>query len=388
MNRKIISILVIVLIAGAIFYLESLRVTPERSATVDSDIPLSTVNLGDNLSEEDSAMSDQVSATPPAAPVINNRIKAKLDKYGRAKEITTPDGFINTAAINLTELIGKKVILIDFWTYSCINCQRTTPYLNAWYEKYKDQGLEIVGIHTPEFEFEKKYENVLRAVEQFNIKFPVALDNDFSTWFAYNNRYWPRKYLIDIDGFIVYDHIGEGSYAETELKIQDALTERMKVLGENIKINRTIVDPRNVERIEGGKAYSPEIYFGAARNQLLGSGSSGKTGRFSFDQPNEVLPNVLYLVGDWEITSEYAEAKSRDARIIFKYQAAKVFMVAGAAKPTGARVLKDSQVVGRDGLINIQAEQLYRLIEDDYGQHILEVIFTEPGAQVFTFTFG
>jgi thiol-disulfide isomerase/thioredoxin len=328
------------------------------------------------------------SSTSDSLPASKARVETKTSQYDRAKEITTPDGFVNTTDLKIADLIGKKIILVDFWTYSCINCQRTTPYLNAWYDKYRDQGLEIIGIHTPEFEFEKKYENVQKAVEQFNIKYPVVLDNDFSTWFAYQNRYWPRKYLIDIDGFIVYDHIGEGGYAETELKIQDLLTERMKVLGEDIKINRTIVDPRNVERIEGGKAYSPEIYFGAARNQLLGSGSSGKTGSFSFDQPNEVLPNVLYLVGDWEITSEYAEAKSRDARIIFKYQAAKVFMVAGAAKPTSTRVLRDSQVVGKDGLINIQAEQLYRLIENDYGQHTLEVIFVEPGVRVFTFTFG
>src|SRR3989344_6786961 len=143
----------------------------------------------------------------------------KLARYEPAKEITTPDGFINIDGepITISEFIGKKVILVDFWTYSCINCQRTTPYLNAWYKKYgstllttSSPGLVIIGLHTPEFEFEKNYQNVLEATKKMGIKYPVVLDNDYSTWNAYQNRFWPRKYLIDIDGYIVYDHIGEG----------------------------------------------------------------------------------------------------------------------------------------------------------------------------------
>src|SRR3989338_2998501 len=172
--------------------------------------------------------SDQaVSVTPRTLPSPNQKNpvsrseylsrEEKSKQYQLAKEITTPDGFINTddKPIILNDLIGKKVILMDFWTYSCINCQRTTPYLNSWYEKYKDAGLEIIGMHTPEFDFEKKYENVEKAVKQFGIKYPVVLDNDRATWQAYKNYYWPHKYLIDIDGFIIYDHIGEGGYAET-----------------------------------------------------------------------------------------------------------------------------------------------------------------------------
>ena len=152
-----------------------------------------------------------------------SRIGNKEARYDKAKEISSPDGFINTAPITISELIGEKVILIDFWTYSCINCQRTLPYLNAWYEKYKDSGLAIVGIHTPEFGFEKEYDNVLAAAKKFGVTYPVVLDNDYATWRAYSNRYWPRKYLIDIDGYIVYDHSGEGAYDQTERKIQELL---------------------------------------------------------------------------------------------------------------------------------------------------------------------
>ena len=148
------------------------------------------------------------------------RQQEKSKRYSVAKEITTPDGFINTDGkpVTIGEFVGKKVVLLDIWTYSCINCQRTTPYLNAWYEKYKDDGLVIIGLHTPEFEFEKVYQNVLDATNRLGIKYPVVLDNDYSTWNAYQNRFWPRKYLIDIDGFVVYDHIGEGAYEETETK--------------------------------------------------------------------------------------------------------------------------------------------------------------------------
>lgn len=144
-----------------------------------------------------------------------------------APEISTPDGFINTLGkpITLNELRGKKVILVSFWTYSCINCKRTLPYFNDWYTKYKDQGLEIVSIHTPEFSFEHVLKNVQSAVATHKIEYPVVLDNDYSTWSSYGNQYWPRRYLVNKDGYIIYDHIGEGDYEETEDKIKIALEE-------------------------------------------------------------------------------------------------------------------------------------------------------------------
>jgi len=159
----------------------------------------------------------------------SDRVLMKEAEYPRALEIVDPEGYINVDNITLSEHIGKKVILIDFWTYSCINCQRTFPYLRAWHEKY--DGLLIVGVHTPEFNFEKEYENVVDATERFGITWPVVQDNDKQTWRAYQNRFWPRKYLIDIDGFIRYDHIGEGAHEETERKIQELLKERRQVSG-------------------------------------------------------------------------------------------------------------------------------------------------------------
>ncbi len=149
-------------------------------------------------------------------------------------EIQNPAGFVNTndQPFKIADYVGKQVILLDVMTYSCINCQRTFPYVNSWYEKYKDEGLIVIGVHTPEFAYEKDKANVEKAFAEFGIKFPTVLDNDYGTWRALGNRYWPRMYLIDIHGNIVYDHIGEGAYDETEAKIQELLKERTTVLSQ------------------------------------------------------------------------------------------------------------------------------------------------------------
>ena len=321
----------------------------------------------------------------------------KMKRYEPAKEITTPDGFINTDGkpITIGEFVGKKTVLIDFWTYSCINCQRTTPYLNAWYEKYKDKGLVIVGVHTPEFEFEKDYNNVETAVEKFGIKFPVVLDNDYSTWVAYKNRYWPRKYLIDIDGFVVYDHIGEGAYEETEAKIQEVLRERNKALGIGEDVGGEIVSPEKIGATPRTNAGSPEIYFGASRNELLGNGAAGRRGVQSFTEPKNISLNTLYLGGQWDITDEYAENKG-PAKIIFRYKAQYVYMVASAENTVRAKILIDGRVIqtpGKDvdenGFVTIQKDQLYTLAAGlGSEEHTLEIIIESLGLRAFTFTFG
>ena len=167
-------------------------------------------------------------------PVTGHAPMMKDALYERAKEIVAPAGFINTGGepVRIADHVGKNVILVDFLTYSCINCVRVQPYLNAWHEKYADKGLMIIGIHTPEFEFEKDITNVERAMRDMEVRYPIVLDNNYSTWRAYQNSYWPRKYLIDIDGYIVYDHIGEGGYEETARKIQKLLMERTARPGE------------------------------------------------------------------------------------------------------------------------------------------------------------
>lgn len=312
----------------------------------------------------------------------------KSKRYELAKEITTPDGFINTEgkSITINSLIGKKVILVDFWTYSCINCQRTTPYLNAWYEKYKDKGFVIIGMHTPEFEFEKEYRNVQAAVDKFGIKFSVVLDNDYSTWTAYKNRYWPHKYLIDIDGYIVYDHIGEGGYEETEKKIQELLEERTMALGMDEEINKDIAKPAGADDVGVSVQRSPEIYFGAARNTYLGNGKTNVVGIQNFSEPSGIKTNILYLAGGWDIQNEFAENKSGRAKIIFRYQAKNVYFVAGSETNIAIKIIKDGTLM-REEVVG--GHTLYHLIQDlEHGEHTLEIVIENPGLRVFTFTFG
>lgn len=368
MYRLFLLVGAVLLIVGSIIYLESKksdRAPAERSAAVDAAVKLMAKG-------------------------------GKAKRYEPAKEISSPDGFINTESITIGELIGNKVVLVDFWTYSCINCQRTIPYLNAWYEKYKDKGFVILGVHTPEFAFEQKYDNVLAAVKKFGIQYPVVLDNDYSTWTAYRNRYWPRKYLIDIDGFIIYDHIGEGGYEETERKIQEALAERMARLGEKNGIAQDLARPLEAEAADPAKSLSPEIYFGAWRNELLGNGQRGAEGRQAFAAARASERDVLYLDGDWNITREYAQNSGAGAKIIFRYRAKKVFMVANSAAGVTVRVERDGKPLiddaGADvknGILRVDDDRLYEIVNDDaYGEHTLELLIEGPGLQAFTFTFG
>ncbi|TSC62527.1 MAG: Thiol-disulfide isomerase [Parcubacteria group bacterium Gr01-1014_48] len=360
--RPYILVAVIVLIASSIYLINRSSV---RRTGSDESVPVVP-----RISSEQQGMKKE----------------EKSERYEVAKEITSPDGFINTDGITISSLIGKKVILVDFWTYSCINCQRTTQYLNAWYEKYKDKGFVIIGMHTPEFEFEKDYNNVTSAVKKFGIQFPVVLDNDYSTWTAYKNRYWPHKYLIDIDGYIAYDHIGEGAYEETEKKIQELLEERTMALGMDEEINRDISVPTGITQVNSSMIRSPETYFGAARNSNLGNGEANTVGLQNLSLPVNTKTNTLYLSGEWDFQDEFAENKNAQAKITFRYQAQNVYFVAGSKNTTNISIMKDGKFIGERA---IREHTLYHVIEDsEYGEHTLEIIIENPGLRAFTFTFG
>ena len=334
-------------------------------------------------------------STPPTqdAPI---RVRAKAAAYLAAPEIIDPSGFVNTDGkpITIGEFKGKKVVLIDFWTYSCINCQRTLPYLKAWYDKYHDQGLEIISIHTPEFAFEKVQSNVEDAVKRFGLNYPVVLDNDYATWTAFKNRYWPRKYLIDIDGFVVYDHAGEGSYEETEQAIQKALAERATVLGDAKKSDEPLVSDKMPE--VQSSARSPETYFGASRNGYLANGTAGQVGVQMFTVPAAPLLNALYLGGTWDIKTEYAGSVSNSV-VSYTYNAGEVYIVGDAAQTVDVEVLQDGKPVaaaaGADvdasGVVHIKESRLYKLIHNTSpGVHSLELRVKGPGLHFYAFTFG
>ncbi len=398
-KNKIGLVIAVVLIIGAIWYLQSLQAHPEQSTNAG---PTQMIGIGagtetSTIADSSSTVGAATGTTPLVADAIR-MISAGDQKagYHPAIEIADPTGFVNaSSSFRLKDLIGKKVILLDFWTYSCINCIRTLPYLTAWYNKYKDDGLVIVGIHTPEFDFEKDINNVRAAAQKYGIDYPVVLDSNYGTWNAYGNLYWPHEYLIDLAGYIVHDHVGEGGYDETEAMIQKLLEERSVALGARTVMPTSTVSiaPDNLLAIG-----SPETYFGAARNQYLANGTEGIVGTQTLMEPSSISTNALYLAGTWDFSDQYATNASAGAKIIFKYRSAKVFFVASAPTPVSVEVLQDGKPVGasaagsdvKNGTVTIGQSRLYNVIAnpDGAGVHTLELIIQSPGLQAFTFTFG
>jgi thiol-disulfide isomerase/thioredoxin len=364
-KRTIALVIAVILIAGAIVYLQQFSADKSYTGT-----PVS-----------------------PGNRTAINAEKAKIYPY--AKEIAQPSGFVNVDNITIGSLIGKDVILVDFWTYSCINCERTIPYLNMWYSEYHDQGLEIIGVHTPEFQFEHNIDNVRQAVQKFGIKYPVVLDNNYATWDSYGNQYWPEEYLIDIDGFIVYRAIGEGDYNTTEMEIQTLLRERAQTLGIQVNISNTTATPANAVSVDFSQIGSQETYFGAAKNEFLVNGKQSVTGPQTLVVPGSILSNMLYLGGTWNFSDEYAETTGNNS-IVFQYNAKNVYFVASADDSTQVTVLLDGKPISdsagsdvKGGVVAIKDEQLYTLVEGaDYGEHTLELDIAQPGLRAYTFTFG
>jgi thiol-disulfide isomerase/thioredoxin len=367
MEKRTIALLAaLILIAGAIMYLQ--QFSPDRSFSGTPVIPgnRTAVNAEKSL------------------------------KYEYAKEIAKPSGFVNSDNVTIGGLIGKKVILVDFWTYSCINCERTIPYLNMWYEKYHDKGLEIIGVHTPEFPFEHDIGNVRKAVAKFGIRYPVVLDNDYATWSSYHNQYWPADYLVDIDGFIVEKHYGEGDYDATEAEIRKLLQERADALNITTVLPAAAGSPANAVAVDFSRVGSPEVYFGSARNQYLGNGQPLVAGTQTLSPPAEVRLNQVYLTGTWTFSDPFA-TNAGNGTIVFRYNAKNVYLVASAAGATPVTVLLDgvpvpSRVAGADvqgHTVIVKDEQLYSLVQgEDYGEHTLELRIAEPGFRAYTFTFG
>ena len=400
-QRNIKLVIVICLIVGTIFYIESSK--PNLSVKT-TDIVVKNIRSDQTVQGQSGTTSDaqtfynfrQRSQTSSTTITDRTAIQAqKTVQYPRAKEFVDPTGFINTNTFRLSDIVGMKVVLLDFWTYSCINCERTIPYLNAWYQKYKDLGLEIVGVHTPEFDFEKDFTNVSNAVKQLGIMYPVVMDSNQGTWNAYQNLYWPHEYLIDIDGFIVHDKIGEGDYDKTEQAIQQALEERNVALGLGLTIPTTIVNPSGVISMDSSKVASQETYFGAMRNQFLGNGNIAVTGDQTLKLPSQqnVAPNTLYLEGMWNFHDEYAESSSTNAKIEFSYNAKNVYFVASSNTGLASSANGVTVKVFEDGILvktlKIKEHQLYTLIQgQDYGKHTILIEVDEAGLQAFTFTFG
>jgi thiol-disulfide isomerase/thioredoxin len=320
---------------------------------------------------------------------------ANLTNYGPAPNMQGIAYWINSPPLNLSELKGK-VILVDFWTYSCINCIRTIPHLNAWESEYGSNGLVIIGVHTPEFQFEHNYTNVKNAAERFGIKYPVAMDNNYSTWDAYGNEYWPADYVIDKNGNIRYASLGEGNYNQTEAVIRELLENAgYAIPSESTNISSTV----NFSGIG-----SPEMYFGYSEVAGHGSYFSSADALYpnrtvNYTRPNATLQNVIYLSGSW-YDAPYSMVAVNNSRIFLIYKAKNVNIVASGNSSTIVVKLdgrnlsqsylgSDMRLSNGEAIATINSSRLYNIVSaPSYnGWHTLE-IDANPGFRIYTFTFG
>ncbi len=305
-------------------------------------------------------------------------------------------GYINTSQEEIDKRLEGKVVLYDFWTYSCINCIRTIPYLTAWDEKYSDEGLVILGIHTPEFEFEKKYENVVFATDKFGIEYPVIQDNDKEIWNDFQNRYWPRKYIADHEGYIRFDHIGEGAYKETEEIIQLLLKERANTIGNVIEEKELV----NLDEFRHATFRTPELYFGykfaEGRNQLGNEEGFSKNKIVTYQLPDQFKQHYFYMEGMWKNNNDGMKLVSDSGKIVLNFNAKQVNIVAdgnavlniqydGGMIPESSR----GQDIDSNGNVVISEPRMYNLIElDKEGPHDIIIEIAESDFEIFTFTFG
>lgn len=313
----------------------------------------------------------------------------ELPDLGPAAEFTGIAQWLNTDTPLTMQQLRGKVVLIDFWTYSCINCVRTLPHVTGWYEQYKDQNFIVVGIHTPEFAFEKDVKNVQNALGQFKIHYPVALDNSYGTWKAYNNHYWPAKYLVDARGHLRLTHFGEGHYEEMGMAIRQLITESGQTVNSNV--NALPDQTPKTKR-------TPETYLGSARLERFASTEDITGGVQTFTYPSNIPIDQFAYAGPWTVTKQAAQAK-QGASLELHFQADQVYLVMGPQAP-GSRVQVfldgkplDSLLAGvdvKDGGLTLDTERLYHLIDlkGRPGEHLLRLEFLNDDISVYAFTFG
>jgi cytochrome c biogenesis protein CcdA/thiol-disulfide isomerase/thioredoxin len=343
------------------------------------------------------ALAHGADASPATGPASSPEIQ--LDDEGRFPSLDGAVSWLNSGPLKSSGLRGK-VVLIDFWTYSCINCLRAIPYVEAWAEKYKDDGLVVIGVHTPEFAFEKDRGNIAKAVRDLKITYPVAIDSDYSIWKAFHNEYWPAHYFIDAQGTIRYHHFGEGEYDKSEEVIQELLKQKdasLKLAG-LVKVSGTGA----TAAADAGDMQSPETYIGYERSDNYASPEKiWRDTQASYTAPGRMDVNHWGLAGKWTVGGERASLDAAPGKIVFRFHARDLHLVLGpgpGGKPIRFRILLDGAAPGDDhgadtsgsGDGTVTDYRLYQLIRQKgkVEDRTFEIQFLDPGVQAFAFTFG
>jgi cytochrome c biogenesis protein CcdA/thiol-disulfide isomerase/thioredoxin len=327
-----------------------------------------------------------------------NGVAAPLPIEGPMPSLAGAVEWLNSAPLTAEALRGK-VVLIDFWTYSCINCLRALPYVRAWSESYRDAGLVVIGVQTPEFAFEKNIDNVRRATQELKVTYPVAIDNNYAIWRAFNNRFWPAHYFVDAHGQIRYHHFGEGDYEKSEIVIRQLLAEagRTAVVGRPVDIDASGAG----EASDSGSAQSPETYIGYGRaERFVSAGGELHDAPHGYVSPARLGLNTWSLAGDWTVGAEMAELKAAPGHIVFRFHARDLHLVLGPAmgKPIRFRVLLDGKPprlshgvdTDPDGRGTVMEQRLYQLIrqQGEINDRTFDIEFLDPAVEAFAFTFG
>lgn len=320
----------------------------------------------------------------------------------RAPEFPQNAMWLQGGPLRMSELRGR-VVLVDFWDYTCVNCIRTLPYVKAWHERYADKGLCVVGVHAPEFSFARDVENVRRAIERFGIAYPVVVDNDFTLWKAYANRYWPAKYLVDKEGYLRFYHHGEGAYDEVERAMQSLVRET----NPSVELPG-VMEPVRPEDRPGAVCYrvTPELYLGYQR------GAIGNTADVALDRPSRYrdvgkhAEGFFYLDGDWLLAGEYLSRRfgaSAPSRLHVRYLAKEVNLVAHppvTGRPARIDVLQDGRPLpvedagvdvrreGESAVLVVDEPRMYQVVQNrEIDHHELTLVTLSEGVALYAFTF-
>jgi thiol-disulfide isomerase/thioredoxin len=323
----------------------------------------------------------------------------RLPVAGKLPSFEGATGWLNSPPLTATDLNGK-IILVNFWTYTCINWLRQLPYLRAWAEKYADHNLTVIGVHTPEFGFEHNLDNVRRAVHDMRIEYPVAIDNDYAVWSAFDNHYWPALYFADAQGRIRHHHFGEGEYQQSEMVIQQLLVEAGTTDHDHELVS---VEAQGVEApADWATLRSPENYTGYARTENFASPGGIQRGQpHHYTAPAQLRLNHWALAGDWTVEDQAARLGAADGQIACRFQARDLNLVMGPAAPgtpVPFRVLLDGQPPGPDhgtdvdehGSGTLGEQRLYQLVRQHgpVTERTFEIMLPNPGAEAYAFTFG
>ncbi len=342
-------------------------------------------------------MGPRAAVSQNVQPVTHTATQLPIE--GRLPSTDGAVEWINSPPLSVAALRGK-VVLVDFWTYTCINWRRTLPYLRAWADKYKDRGVVVIGVHTPEFSFEKDLDNVRRETTMLEIHYPVVVDSNYAIWRAFRNQYWPALYIADGQGRIRYHHFGEGGYEQSEKAIQRLLTETGR---SDVSAELVYLDPKGVERAaDWASVKSPETYVGYKRSESFASPGDAIPDRaHAYTAPSRLQLNEWALVGDWTVGSEATVLNGAAGRIVYRFHARDLNLIMGpTAKGASVRfrVRIDGERPGSAHGIDIDEQgngtmsepRMYQLIRQPgpIVDQVFEIEFAAPRIAAFDFTFG